>query len=419
VGASRAVNVEVAEPPWPPAGQPEGSDAARPHRAEICEHERIARLRLIRSENVGPITFRRLVARCGSARAALEALPRLARRGGTRVAPRICTLAEAEAELAALAKVHARLVAIDEADYPPLLAHVDDAPPLIAMLGDASLLQRPSIAMVGARNASLNGRRIAADLARDLGEAGFCIVSGLAHGIDGAAHAASLASGTAAVVAGGIDVVYPQDHQDLYRAIAERGLILAEMPPGLRPQAGHFPRRNRLISGACGGVVVVEASLRSGSLITARLALEQGREVMAVPGSPLDPRARGTNDLIRQGATLVEGAADVLNALSRPTPRPALAPGSSARADADAEAAEEAGDGDGSGDDGSGELDAAERIAAALTAAPVTVDELIRSCQLSPPLVNTTLLEWELAGRIERLPGNRIAMIAFAKSPSR
>jgi DNA processing protein len=221
------------------------------------------------------------------------------------------------------------------------------------------------------------------------------------------------------VVAGGIDVVYPQDHQDLYRAIAERGLILAEMPPGLRPQAGHFPRRNRLISGACGGVVVVEASLRSGSLITARLALEQGREVMAVPGSPLDPRARGTNDLIRQGATLVEGAADVLNALSRPTPRPALAPGSSARADADAEAAEEAGDGDGSGDDGSGELDAAERIAAALTAAPVTVDELIRSCQLSPPLVNTTLLEWELAGRIERLPGNRIAMIAFAKSPSR
>jgi DNA processing protein len=335
------------------------------------------------------------------------------------VAPRICTLAEAEAELAALAKVHARLVAIDEPDYPPLLAHIDDAPPLIAMLGDASLLRRPSIAMVGARNASLNGRRIAGGLARDLGEAGFCIVSGLAHGIDGAAHAASLASGTVAVVAGGIDVVYPQDHQDLYRAIAERGLILAEMPPGLRPQAGHFPRRNRLISGACRGVVVVEASLRSGSLITARLALEQGREVMAVPGSPLDPRARGANDLIRQGAALIEGAADVLNALSRPAARPPLAPEAiPAQGDAGAEASEEAGGGDG-GEDGGGGLDAAERMAAALSAAPVTVDELIRSCQLSPPLVNTTLLEWELAGRIERLPGNRIAMVAFARSPSR
>jgi len=398
-----------------PAAKPERPHADGPQRAEISEQERVDRLRLIRSENVGPITFRRLIARYGSAQAALQALPRLAKRGGTRVVPRICTVAEAEDELAALAKVHARLVAIDETDYPPLLAHIDDAPPLIAMLGDASLLRRPSIAMVGARNASLNGRRIAADLARDLGAAGFCVVSGLAHGIDGAAHAASLASGTVAVVAGGIDVVYPQDHKDLYDAIVQRGLILAEMPPGLRPQAGHFPRRNRLISGACRGVVVVEASLRSGSLITARLALEQGREVMAVPGSPLDPRARGANDLIRQGATLVESAADVLNALSRPVPRPAIAPEAvSAQGDGDAEAVEEAGD-----TDGTGEHDAAERIAAALTAAPVTVDELIRSCQLSPPLVNTTLLEWELAGRIERLPGNRIAMIAFAKSPSR
>lgn len=374
----------------------------------IGEKERIDRLRLICSENVGPMTFRRLIARFGSAAAALKALPDLAKRGGTRAGPRICTTAEAEAELAALHALGARLVAADEPDYPPLLAHIDDAPPLIAMLGDAGLLQRPSVAIVGARNASLNGRRIAADLARDLGAAGCTVVSGLAHGIDAAAHAAALTSGTAAVVAGGIDVVYPRDHQNLYAAIVEHGLILAEMPHGLRPQAGHFPRRNRLISGTCRGVVVVEASLRSGSLITARMALEQGREVMAVPGSPLDPRARGANDLLRQGATLVEVAADVLNALSRPAARPAPAP-----LDLEPELDDEA---EGAELDGA---DAGERLAEALSAAPLTIDELIRSCQLSPPVVNTILLEWELAGRIERLPGNRIAMIAFAKSPSR
>ncbi|MGZ9033335.1 MAG: DNA-processing protein DprA [Rhodospirillales bacterium] len=388
----------------PPSSVDSGAAAA-----VLCDQERLERLRLIRSENVGPITFRRLVARYGSAVAALKALPELARRGGTGAAPRVCSVAEAEAELAALGAIGARLVAMDEPDYPPLLRHIDDAPPLIAMLGDASILRRAAIAIVGARNASLNGRRIAADLARGLGAAGCTVVSGLAHGIDAAAHDAALASGTAAVVAGGADVVYPQDHQDLYAAIAERGLILAEMPPGLRPQAGYFPRRNRLISGTCQGVVVVEASLRSGSLITARFALEQGREVMAVPGSPLDPRARGANDLIRQGATLVETPADVLNALARPTSRPSPPPldlGPIPEADAD----------DARGD---AEADAAERLAAALSAAPVTVDELIRSCQLSPPLVTTILLEWELAGRIERLPGNRITMIAFAKSPSR
>lgn len=395
----------------PPDGTTEPPATAGRAGSTLSDRERIDRLRLIRSENVGPITFRRLIARFGSAAAAIDALPRLARRVGTRAAPRICTAAEAEAELAAIEACGARLVAIDEADYPPLLAYIDDAPPLVAMLGCASILQRPAVAIVGARNASLNGRRMAADLARDLGAAGCSVVSGLAHGIDAAAHAAALGSGTVAVVAGGIDVVYPQDHQDLYAAIAERGLILAEMPPGLRPQAGHFPRRNRLISGTCRGVVVVEASLRSGSLITARLALEQGREVLAVPGSPLDPRARGANDLIRQGATLVESAADVLNALSRPSPRPVAAPA----VPVDGVDPDDADD----GDEPDAGQDAAGRIAAALSAAPVTVDELIRSCQLSPPLVNTILLEWELAGRIERLPGNRIAMIAFAKTPSR
>jgi DNA processing protein len=372
----------------------------------IEERERIDRLRLIRSENVGPVTFYRLMARYGSAAAALLALPELYRRGGRRTSRRICTVAEAEGELVALGTIGARLVAHDEVDYPPLLTHIDDAPPLIAIRGQPAILRRAGIAIVGARNASINGQRIAAELARDLGAAGFSIVSGLARGIDAAAHGAALASGTAAVVAGGIDVVYPPDNRDLHVAIAERGLIIAEMPPGLRPQARHFPRRNRLISGACRAVVVVEASLRSGALITARAALEQGRDVLAVPGSPLDLRARGANDLIRQGAVLVETAADVLSAVARlPACAPAASPAEAAMGASEAAAA---------GEEPSG--DAREVIAAALSAAPVTVDEIIRGCQLSPSLVSTILLEWELAGRIERLPGNRIVMIAFTKS---
>lgn len=390
----------------------------------IEERERIDRLRLIRSEHVGPVTFRALMARYGTAAAALNALPELARRGARALrdgsgagrgglGPKICTVAEAQAELAALAAMGARLVAIGEPEYPPLLAHISDAPPLLGILGSPSLLRRPTVAMVGARNASLNGRRLAAALARDLGAAGVCVVSGLARGVDAAAHDAALASGTAAVVAGGLDVIYPPEHRDLHRAIADRGLIIAESPPGQRPQARHFPRRNRLISGVCRATVVVEASLRSGALITARMALEQGREVLAVPGSPLDPRARGCNDLIRQGAALVETAADILSAIAEPAPRVSFSAPTDQEhppVDEDAEPAgpDEAEAGAGAG----GEA----QIAAALSAAPVSIDEIIRSCQLSPPQVHTTLLEWELAGRIERLPGNRIVMIAFAKS---
>ncbi len=371
----------------------------------IDERERVDRLRLIRSENVGPVTFRWLLERYGSAQAALCALPELTRRGGRKRCPRLCSVDNAQAELAALAMLGARLVALDEPDYPPLLVHIDDAPPLLAMLGAPSLLLRPAIAIVGARNASLNARHLAAGLAGELGAAGVCVVSGLARGVDAAAHGAALSSGTTAVVAGGIDVIYPPEHRDLYAAIAEKGLIIAEMPPGQQPQARHFPRRNRLISGVCRAVVVVEASLRSGALITARMALEQGREVLAVPGSPLDPRSRGGNDLIRQGATLVENAADVLAAIGDPAWRPPAV-------DPDALRLEPAsGDGDGEPIP----VDAGARIASALSATPVSVDEIIRSCQLSPSEVHTTLLEWELAGRIERLPGNRIVMIAFAK----
>ncbi len=351
------------------------------------------------------MTFRWLLARYGSAQAALRALPGITRRGGGKRCPRLCSDAEAQAELAALATLGARLVALDEPDYPPLLAHIDDAPPLVAMLGAPSLLQRPAVAIVGARNASLNARRLAAELAGDLGAAGVCVVSGLARGVDAAAHGAALSSGTTAVVAGGIDIVYPPEHRDLYAAIAEKGLIVAEMPPGQQPQARHFPRRNRLISGVCRAVVVVEASLRSGALITARMALEQGREVLAVPGSPLDPRSRGGNDLIRQGATLVENAADVIAAIGDPAWRPPAVDPVGLRLEP------ASGDGDGE----PVPVDAGARIASALSATPVSVDEIIRSCQLSPSEVHTTLLEWELAGRIERLPGNRIVMIAFAK----
>lgn len=383
-------------------------------------------MRLLRSENVGPVTFRALLARYGSARAALEALPAISHRSGRRRFPRLCSPTEAQAELAALTGLDARLVALGETDYPPLLAHISDPPPLLAMRGDPSLLRRPSVAIVGARNASLNGCRFAAVLARDLGAAGICVVSGLARGIDAAAHGAALPSGTVAVVAGGIDVVYPPEHGDLYAAITARGLVIAEMPLGQRPQAQHFPRRNRIISGTCQAVVVVEAGLRSGALITARMALDQGREVLAVPGSPLDPRARGSNDLIRQGAVLVESAADVIDALAKPVaPAADVGRGQLAldleRRDDDAhahEAATEEGRAELLQDDENAET-VSDRIARALSVTPVSVDEIIRNCQLSPAIVHTILLEWEMAGRIERLPGNRIAMIAFAKSPCR
>src|SRR5512132_241283 len=290
----------------------------------LADAERRDRLRLIRSENVGPIAFRRLLDRIGTAAAALGALLELARRGGRRKAVRVCSAAEAEAEIAALATHGARLIVFGDLDYPPQLAAIEDAPAIFAVVGDAALASRPCIAVVGSRNASLNGRGLARDLACALGAAGFVVVSGLARGIDAEAHRGALATGTVAVLASGVDVCYPQENAELYSRIAEQGALVSEARPGMAPQARHFPRRNRVISGLCRGVLVVEANLRSGSLITARMAAEQGREVFAVSGSPLDPRARGCNDLIRQGATLTESVADVLAALgSSFTPPPA------------------------------------------------------------------------------------------------
>ncbi|HEX2113811.1 MAG TPA: DNA-processing protein DprA, partial [Alphaproteobacteria bacterium] len=290
----------------------------------VSDSERRDRLRLIRTDNVGPVTYLQMLRHFGSATAALQALPELARRGGRAKPPRIPSIMEAEAEIALAAKRGARLITWGETSYPATLAAVTDAPPVLYVLGRGELLLQRAVAIVGARNASANGVRFARQLAADLGSAGLVVVSGLARGIDTAAHQGALATGTIGVMAGGVDVVYPPENSRLHADIAARGAVVSEMPPGLEPQARHFPRRNRIVSGLSVGVVVVEASPRSGSLITARLAGEQGRDVFAVPGSPLDPRARGTNDLIRQGATLTEGAADVLAALGGlPRPQPA------------------------------------------------------------------------------------------------
>lgn len=369
----------------------------------LSDEERIDWLRLIRAENVGPITFARLIDRYGSAAAAIDALPALAQRGG-RAAPIVVPGRDtARREIDALARGGGRLLAVTEPGYPAALAAIDDAPPLISVIGDTALLDRPAIAVVGARNASLNGRRFAAMLARDLAEAGLLVVSGLARGIDTAAHDGALAGGTAAVLAGGIDVVYPPENDGLYRRIADGGVLIAESALGTQPTARHFPRRNRIISGLSLGVVVVEAALRSGSLITARQALDQGREVFAVPGSPLDPRARGANDLLRQGATLVESAADVtaaIAAMARPRavePRAAVAPRLPGF---------ESGGADISPDR------AHHLVLAALGPSPVAVDELVRECQLSAAAVLAAILELELAGRAHRHPGNRVALTA-------
>ena len=272
-------------------------------------------MRLIRSDNVGPRTFRTLLNHCGGARAALAALPDLARRGGASRQARICTREDAEREMQAAHAIGVRFVALGEAEYPARLQSIHDAPPLLAVRGHIDVLASPMVAVVGARNASAVGAKFAERLARDLGEAGFVIASGLARGIDAAAHRASLATGTVAVLAGGQDKIYPPQHAGLLESILPEGAAISEMPLGWEPRARDFPRRNRLISGLALGEVIVEAAKRSGSLITARMALEQGREVFAVPGSPLDPRSEGTNSLLKQGATLVTEAADILPVL--------------------------------------------------------------------------------------------------------
>ena len=368
-------------------------------RVRLTEEQRLDWLRLIRSDNVGPRTFRDLINHFGGARAALEALPGLARRGGAS-GTRIFTRDEAQAEMKAARARGIAFVALGEPEYPARLQAIDDPPPLLAVQGERAAVTRPLIAIVGSRNASAVGIKFAERLAHDLGSAGYGIVSGLARGIDAAAHRASLATGTVAVLAGGHERIYPNDHVGLLEAILPQGAAVSEMPLAWEPRARDFPRRNRLISGLALGVVIVEAARRSGSLITARLAGEQGREVFAVPGSPLDPRAAGPNDLIRHGATLTESADDVLNVLSDLLRRPL----------SEGRKADFRGQSGGAPDDAEIER-ARSDILELLGPSAVSVDEIIRQCQLSPSVVSWVLLELELAGRLDRHPGNRVSLL--------
>lgn len=347
-------------------------------------------LTLARTENVGPVAFDQLIDRFGSAAEALEAIPDLARRGGRAAALRLPSAAEIDQELTAGEAIGARLICSCEPQFPQALAALDPPPPLIWARGRPELLDRPSVAIVGARVASAAGQRFARGLAAELGRAGLVVVSGMARGVDGAAHEGALPSGTVAVLGGGVDDVYPPEHRDLYGRLVEQGCVVSERAPGSTATARDFPRRNRIISGLSRAVVVVEAELRSGSLITARLANEQGREVLAVPGSPLDPRARGTNDLIRQGAAICEGVDDVLRALEgldglrEREPRAALGPPA--------------------------EPDAGliERVAALLSPTPVSRDEIVRAAGAPGPAVFAALVELSLAGRAELLPGGLV-----------
>ena len=359
-------------------------------------------LRLIRTEGVGPVTFRRLIDRYHTAAAALDALPRLARAGGKQTAPATISLAEAEQELERTSAAGGRMIFLGDPEYPPLLAMLDDAPPCLIMIGDASLALRRCVAAVGGRNASANGQRMAEILAAELA-ASVVVVSGLARGIDTAAHTGAMRTGrTIAVIAGGIDQPYPPENADLHRCIANTNLLITESPVGTVPQARHFPRRNRIIAGLSLGVVVVEAAPKSGSLITARIAQEAGREVFAVPGSPLDPRARGGNDLIRQGAMLVENAADILDNLPmEPTPVRSNKRGFGEPEFAFPEPPEAL----------DNPPEARSAVLSLLSPEPAMVDDLVRRCQLSPSVIMAVLLELELAGRIETFPGNRVALL--------
>lgn len=387
--------------------------------APLSDEARLQWLRLSRSEQVGAITFRRLLERFGTIEEAIHAAPELAKRGGGKKPLVIMARDAAEQELAALHKLGGFMLASCEPDYPLALREIEDAPPLIAVLGRRAMLRAQTmLAVVGSRNASLNGRQFTRQLAQACGQAGLVVVSGLARGIDTAAHEGALAHGslehttrehttrehtTVAVVAGGIDVVYPEENRRLYQQIVEQGVVVAESPFGTPPTKQHFPKRNRIISGLSAGVVVVEAVQQSGSLITARLALEQGREVFAVPGSPLDPRAKGNNALLREGAILVENIQDILAGLGARQSRSLAEPSPPVFAQASQKLPDEA------------QLHhARSRILASLGYTPTPIDSLIADTGLPTPLILAALLELELAGRVQRQPGQLVALVAEA-----
>ena len=365
----------------------------------LSDRQRISWLRLIRTPNVGPATFRDLINRFGSAEAALEILPELMVSSGAGRSVRIPTASEAEAELEAAERIGARLIGIGEADYPPLLRRMDNPPPLLAVKGTAAIFSLPPVAIVGARNASLAGIKMARLLATELGREGDAVISGLARGIDTAAHQGSLSTGTVAVLAGGLDRPYPPENIELADEIAERGgAVVSEMPFGWEPRAQDFPRRNRIIAGLALGLVVVEAAKRSGSLISARLAGEMGRLVFAVPGSPLDPRAAGANGLLKDGAILVTETSDITDAI-KPLTGPSISPRVALAEPPDFSSIPPAGDSD------------RERLVEALGPTPVGVDELIQHTGLHPAQAFMILLELDLAGRLERHSGGAVSLV--------
>ena len=362
--------------------------------AALAQDEAFARIRLLRSPNIGPVSYRQLLLRFGDAASALDALPDLAGRGGNAYRP--APAARIEAEVAAVRGAGARYLFHDSSEYPTLLGELESAPPILIVRGDSAIAQRPCVAIVGARNASAAAVKLARDFAAALSEAGFAVVSGLARGIDGAAHRGALngAGGTIGVIASGIDIAYPPEHGELQEQVAQHGLLIAEQPPGTEPLARHFPSRNRIIAGLAAGTVVVEAAPKSGSLITARLAGEAGREVMAIPGSPLEPRSQGCNQLIRDGAVLVQSADDVIELIEgfAGTPRSTFREAATDYA---------------AGDDFA---DAPADVAGLLTRAPVAVDEIIRQSGEAPAAVHLALLELELAGRLVRHAGARVSL---------
>ncbi len=401
--------------------------AAEPKPIRLTDAERFDWLRLIRSDNVGPRTFQSLIKSCGGAKGALRALPELARRGGAR-SIRVASVEEIEKELEAARRIGARFVALGEAEYPPLLSQIDSAPPIIALRGSPDILRRPCVAIVGSRNASAIGLSFAERLTRGVAAAGYAIASGLARGVDQRAHLASLKTGAIAVLAGGLAKPYPPEAAPLMEKIAAEGAVISEMPIEWEPRGRDFPRRNRLVSGLALGVVVVEAARGSGSLITARFAAEQGRAVFAVPGSPLDPRAEGANDLIRNGATICTKPEDVIDELApmREGRRaPAMRERSSEPSWSEFESpnARRAPNSVSSGDDGTppkleagGEGDGARsRIVALLGPAPTPIDDLARAAQASIRDVRIVLLELDLAGRLEYSGGDRVALIDAAR----
>ena len=367
----------------------------------LNKSEKIQWLQLFRSKNVGPVTFHQLLQQYGTAEKACEALPELAARGGLRGRFRVFPVSQARQEFEALTAMGGQLLASCEPSYSPLLRSISGAPPLLSALGHSVLLEKPTVAIVGARNASVGGRRLAEVFAQGLGEQGYSVVSGMARGVDSHVHKASLVTGTCAVLGNGVDIAYPKENEDLYEQIRHQGLILSEMPLKSQALARNFPRRNRIISGLCLGCVVIEAGLNSGSLITADYALRQGREVFSVPGSPLDPRTSGSNELLRQGATLVENVDDILTILEPLRNKEAK----DLTLDMDYQPSLK------SSNEIHIDTPARDAIREALSPVPLSVDSLVRHTKLPFPVVATVLIELELAGRLVRDPGNLVSLL--------